>query len=73
MSLLIYPNPVKDVFSIDETDLLLSMNLKDVQGHEVKSFNVQDKVHSLSNLPSGIYFLELRNDSKIYVVKILKE
>ena len=73
MSLLIYPNPVKDDFSIDETDLLLSMNLKDVQGHEVKSFNVQDKVHSLSNLPSGIYFLELRNDSKTYVVKILKE
>lgn len=73
MSLLIYPNPVKDVFSIDVTDLLLSMNLKDVQGHEVKSFNVQDKVHSLSNLPPGIYFLELRNDSKTYVVKILKE
>ncbi len=72
-SLLISPNPVKDVFRIAEMELLLSMNLKDVHGHQVKSFNIQDKVHSLSNLPSGIYFLELTEKSKTYVVKIMKE
>ena len=69
----ISPNPVKDEFSIVGTEPFLSMNLKDVHGNDVKSFNVQDKTHSLSMLPSGIYFLELRKDSKTFVVKLLKE
>jgi hypothetical protein len=69
----ISPNPVKDQFGLHGATNLIALNLLDVQGKLVQTFDVQQDEFSLSNLKPGIYLLELQQGNHISVFKVMKE
>ena len=69
----ISPNPVKDQFVLHGATNLTALNLLDVQGKLVQTFDVQQDEFSLSNLKPGIYFLELHIGNQCSVFKLMKE
>ena len=64
-------NPVKDIINI-VSDLDIRVNLYDVSGKILRK-NTTDKIIDLSNLPSGIYFLNIEHEGNIYNKRIIKE
>ena len=69
--IVVYPNPVKDIINI-VSDLDIKVNLYDVSGKILRK-NTTDKIIDLSNLPSGIYFLNIEHEGNIYNKRIIKE
>jgi hypothetical protein len=69
--IVVYPNPVKDIINI-VSDLDIRVNLYDVSGKILRE-NTTDKIINLSNLPSGIYFLNIEHEGNIYNKRIIKE
>ena len=69
--IVVYPNPVKDIINI-VSDLDIRVNLYDVSGKILRK-NTTDKIIDLSNLPSGIYFLNIEHEGNIYNKRIIKE
>ncbi len=72
-SLILSPNPISNDFSISGIEQIVSLSLKDVSGKLIKTFDVQDKNHSLTNVTSGVYFLEVRDEKRTYMIKVIKE
>jgi uncharacterized delta-60 repeat protein len=84
-SLLIYPNPVHDIETLDYTltnDEILSIYLYDMTGKMVKNYMNNEKELTgeykqqlnFENLPAGTYILTISNaDSKTESVKIVKQ
>jgi uncharacterized repeat protein (TIGR01451 family) len=70
----IYPNPVNDRLHLDLPSglNLNSINLFDIQGKLVKSFEYQPEL-DFSRLQQGIYILKLNTDRGNYHRKIIKE
>jgi len=69
--IVVYPNPTKNTLNI-VTDLDIKANLYDINGKILKS-NIIEKQVDLSNLPSGIYFLNIEHEGQIYNKRIIKE
>ncbi|MBU3664055.1 MAG: T9SS type A sorting domain-containing protein, partial [Bacteroidetes bacterium] len=79
----LYPNPAKSNCTIDfelESTAKLNMQLKDLQGREVQSkieLNLGAGKHSqqinLSNLRTGLYFLEVQTEKGSFVHKLWVE
>jgi hypothetical protein len=69
--IVVYPNPTKNTLNI-VTDLDINANLYDINGKILKS-NIIEKQINLSNLPSGIYFLNIEHEGNIYNKRIIKE
>ena len=72
-SLILSPNPISNDFSISGIEQIVSLSLKDVSGKLIKTFDVQDKNHSLTNVTSGVYFLEVCYEKRTYMIKVIKE
>lgn len=69
-----YPNPVKDVFNIQSAGEIKSVTIYDATGKKVANFNNQKEMLDISNLKSGIYFIEILNsENKILTEKIVKK
>lgn len=70
----VYPNPVKDQFTVslqnNSTYILLSVNGKVLQKG---NFNIGDNSLNISNLPSGMYFLQVEFTQGISTKKIIKQ
>lgn len=71
----IYPNPIADHFQVEvPTNIaVLSMQVHDFLGRRVKTLNPQNRFHSLTELPTGMYFLTLHTDHGSVVKKLVKE
>lgn len=69
--IVVYPNPTNDILNI-VSDLDIKVNLYDLSGKILKE-NVTEKQINLSNLPSGIYFLNIEHEGNIYNKRIIKE
>ena len=69
--IVVYPNPAKDILNI-VTDLDVKASLYDMTGRILKS-NIIEKQIDLSNLPSGVYFLNIEHEGQIYNKRIIKE
>jgi hypothetical protein len=69
----ISPNPITNSFSVSGIEQIVSLTLKDINGKLIKSFDVQDKNYSMSNVTSGVYFLEVSDEKRLYIVKVIKE
>ncbi len=75
---LIYPNPVTDIFTaVPGTDPIREIVIYNVQGKAVQfemgaSMNSEMKVN-ISRLASGVYYLKIKTDSKIFQYKVVKE
>ena len=72
-SLVLSPNPITNDFSISGIEQIVSLLLKDVSGKFIKTFDVQDKNHSLTNVTSGVYFLEVSDENRTYMIKVIKD
>lgn len=72
-SLILSPNPISNDFSISGIEQIVSLSLKDVSGKLIKTFDVQEKNYSISNLTSGVYFLEVSDEKRTYMIKVIKE
>ena len=68
------PNPTSDIFSIQSNDEVKFVRIYDTTGKQVSFFKNKKEEINISNLPSGIYFVEVENaDSKTYTEKIIKK
>lgn len=69
----IYPNPVKDYFSIKGLDKLAMITLIDMNGKSAYSGVVSDETPiSIAYIEKGIYILSIRYDNIIYNTKLYK-
>ena len=75
-TILVYPNPVKNVVSLSSTsDALISgVEIVDVNGRTVKSVAGEASTQiNVSDLSSGVYFMNIRSDKGTATKKIVKE
>lgn len=73
ITVLVSPNPITNSFSVSGIEQIVSLTLKDLNGKSIKTFDVQDKNYSMSNVTSGVYFLEVRDEKRSYLMKLVKE
>ncbi|MBI9053109.1 MAG: T9SS type A sorting domain-containing protein [Bacteroidales bacterium] len=77
-SIRIYPNPSKGIFNIDISGSEgeeKNIQVYDISGkkiQEVRNFNNTEKI-DLSNYPSGLYFVRVLVNDKLYLEKIIKQ
>lgn len=68
----IYPNPSKDIFTIDGNGDYLVI-VRDLNGKTIHSFNASNQTRiDLSDQAPGIYQVSIRSDSKNETFKIIK-
>ncbi len=72
----IYPNPVNRILNIDldlisESTIVNIFNLSGILVYSAKMDRLDNEIN-MSSLPTGIYFLSIRNDSQHIVRKIVK-
>jgi Concanavalin A-like lectin/glucanases superfamily/Secretion system C-terminal sorting domain/F5/8 type C domain len=70
----IYPNPATDFININTTEQIKNVFIANVTGQTVAVFapNTQNK-YNISNLPSGIYFVNMQTNNQIIRQKIIKQ
>lgn len=73
----IYPNPSKGEFTIKTNTKLSQINIYSELGKLIKSISVEDDLNtnevSVNGLSTGIYFLELQNDTEKSWKKVVVE
>ncbi|MBP6455629.1 MAG: T9SS type A sorting domain-containing protein [Chitinophagaceae bacterium] len=67
----IYPNPANDIVYIDVTNEIYNYDLKDISGKSVLKGTNKD-VLNIENIPNGLYFLYVKTDKDIQVIKVVK-
>ncbi len=74
-NILIYPNPVNDIFKIDSKELNISnINIYDYSGRLVKSILWNKESTNLNDLSPGMYILQIKTDEGITTSrKIIKK
>ena len=74
-TVLIYPNPVKNSFTITipKTDKVDSIEIYDMIGRKVKSINNIDFPVNVSELSAGNYTLKVKSGSSVAIKKFIKE
>lgn len=71
-SMLVYPNPVKDMLYIKRLDGITNIKVVDVSGAVIKEQEHLNSGHiDLSNFSDGIYFVLITTDNKSYFQKII--
>ncbi|MFN4082220.1 MAG: T9SS type A sorting domain-containing protein [Bacteroidia bacterium] len=72
-----YPNPAKNILNVDLSSYSNSIEAKvfDILGNivSVEPINGSGLKYNISNLKSGIYFIELKDGRNIYVSRFIKE
>lgn len=70
----IYPNPFTHSFTIQGTDIIQLMRIYNTTGQLIESFNITStqKTLNLSHLSSGIYFIQMETEGKIFTQKLVK-
>ncbi|PCI96232.1 MAG: hypothetical protein COB15_11100 [Flavobacteriales bacterium] len=70
----INPNPVSDYFTIDTEIDINEINILDISGKSIKSIiQTSTKAFSVSDLPSGIYFVKVIGKKHTIIRKIIKQ
>jgi parallel beta-helix repeat protein len=76
--ILVYPNPVKDVLTVQVADKMegtANVAIADIAGKILRTVLItkQKTEINVSGLPSGLYFVKYTNDRKTVVTKVHKE
>ena len=71
----LYPNPVNDKLIIENDISIESIKIMDIQGKEVlyKKMQNTDSIIELGHLNTGLYFLEIKTNTKKLYKKIFKK
>lgn len=74
-SVVIYPNPVKDVINITAQSMLASVELYDVQGRLLQAsvVNTSPAQIDMAGRAAGVYFLKVTTDKGVNVEQVIKE
>lgn len=74
-SVVVYPNPVKDILNITIDKNITAIALYNVLGQEVltKFFNSNEVAFDISSLNSGTYFVKVYADNEVKTVKVIKQ
>ncbi|MDT0295593.1 T9SS type A sorting domain-containing protein [Mesonia ostreae] len=67
----LYPNPVREQFQIQTSKEIKEVNLYSLNGKEVAKFNVQ-RAYDISQLPAGIYFVQILTSKGTATQKLIK-
>jgi uncharacterized membrane protein len=74
VDLSVFPNPVRDVLNIRSTSEVVSVDVFDVLGKKVMSFNeINSGAINLSPLASGLYIAKLNTETGSKTVKLIKD
>lgn len=68
----IYPNPVKDVLSIQSKEKIVKAEIYDAAGRVLKAVSVIDNSINVSELPKGNYLIKLSTKDKTMTQKFIK-
>ena len=75
--LLVYPNPVQDAFKIELPKVYSKNNVNievvDMAGKKVKTFESGKESYNVSDLPKGIYFIIISDNENRIIKKIEKK
>ena len=71
--LAVFPNPVKDVLTINYDKAIRQIDVYDVFGKLVKTFKTVSNSINLSELSSGVYMLNMQTEDGLVIKKIVKE
>lgn len=74
-SLVVYPNPVKDILNVSFDSAITSIALYNMMGQQVmaRMLNSNEASIDVSGLISGTYFVKIQADTKSKTLKIIKE
>ncbi|MCB0443771.1 MAG: T9SS type A sorting domain-containing protein [Flavobacterium sp.] len=72
LNLKVYPNPVSETLNIKHAYTLVTFNLFTIDGKIIKSGNLENQQINVSDLPSGMYLLQLNVEGKSETKKIIK-
>ena len=70
-----YPNPLKHALTINNTIVIDEIEIYSVSGQSILSKRI-DSDHSeidLSNISSGLYFLKVKSEGQVKIVKLVKK
>jgi polyhydroxybutyrate depolymerase len=70
--IVVYPNPVEEIFQIDGINALESIELLDIAGNKVPFSLESPKEVNVSGLKSGIYFCQLKTGNQAVSIKFVK-
>ncbi|MDR6967472.1 hypothetical protein J2X31_001483 [Flavobacterium arsenatis] len=70
-----YPNPVKDILTISNTEEITSVSIFNILGQKVQetSLNVKEAKIDMSNLATGSYIAKVMVNDQVETIKILKD
>ncbi len=68
----LYPNPANENVTIKGVDNLESVQVMNVNGQRIMSFNSNIETINVSNLANGIYFVKLETDVAAKTIKLIK-
>ncbi|MEC4004270.1 T9SS type A sorting domain-containing protein [Flavobacterium sp. SUN052] len=69
----VYPNPVKDILTIQSQESINKVDVYDANGRLLMSSQLSNNQTDLSTLSSGFYFVKIVSNDKVTVIKITKE
>ena len=71
----VYPNPVSGMLTVllPTNEKCVSIKLLSVEGQMIKEYNDGTTTLDFSNLPSGIYILQVETVKKVFNKKIIRE
>ncbi len=70
-SVKIYPNPVKDIFTIETSEKIIAVELYNTLGQKVQTLK-SEKSNNIERLATGVYFLKVKTDKNEYIEKLVK-
>ncbi|RZN83020.1 MAG: T9SS type A sorting domain-containing protein [Winogradskyella sp.] len=73
LDVMIYPNPVKDTLNIRAITDLTSVEVFNINGQIVKTYNSNLEAINMSNINSGVYFVKLTTANASKTIKVIKE
>ena len=70
-----YPNPVKGVFTVSNTNAIDAVSIVNTLGQQVssKTINNTNATVDFSSLNSGVYFVQLSSGGSQKIIKVVKE
>ena len=71
-SISVYPNPSKDIVTIDMNHQVTKVSIFNISGQEVQSLK-NTKTVDISTLPSGVYTFIIETEDTVGYAKVIKE
>jgi uncharacterized repeat protein (TIGR01451 family) len=72
----VYPNPVDDVLYLRFTDAVSKIELINISGQILQTYNIESQIHEktidFSNWNSGLYFIRLTGENQNNTMKVIK-